>query len=138
MYKNIFNITDIIIILLATFFSIWLYNLFWFDHSWNNNTSSVKADFLMVQFANNSAQHYPLHKDIKISIEGSMGESIIEIKQNRARFIHSPCRNQFCVLHGWLKHNNDITACLPNRISISLHSKNQLQHSQFDALSGSQ
>lgn len=138
MQKKNFNTTDIIIICLAVFFTIWLYKLFWFEHSLYNNTSSGKADFLVIQITDKPPLQYSLKKDRKINIDGYMGESIIEIKQSKVRFIHSPCRNQFCVLHGWIRHNSDIAACLPNRVSISLHSRNQQQQNQFDALSGSQ
>ena len=125
---------DILILLLAASLTLWLYNIFWFS------TASVgEADFLIVQVADNSARRYSLEKDRILKISGTMGESIIEIKQKRARFIHSPCRNQFCVLHGWIEHHGDITACLPNQMSISLYNtQNQDNKLQFDALSGNQ
>lgn len=136
MNRKLLNTADIVILLLAVLLTIWLYHFFWFNH-----TQSGKADFLMIQIADKPPQQYSLNRDRRIKIKGTMGESIIEIKQRKVRFIHSPCRNQFCVLHGWISHNSDITACLPNQMSISLHSTqdaSQEQNNHFDALSGGQ
>ncbi|MCK5664927.1 MAG: NusG domain II-containing protein [Thiotrichaceae bacterium] len=130
MTKNLLKPADIVILLLAITLTSWLYHFFWFD-----NTQSGNADFLLIHIADKSAQYYSLNENKLIKIEGTIGESIIEIKQRKARFVHSPCRNQFCVLHGWLSHSGDITACLPNQMSISLH--NSTQQTQYDAISGS-
>lgn len=124
---------DIIIILLAVALTIWLYTIFWFG-----STASGDAEFLMIQVADNPPQRYPLSKDRLIKINGSMGQSIIEIKQRKARFIHSPCRNKFCIIHGWLGSSGDITACLPNKMSISLQGDLQQQGRQYDAIAGGQ
>lgn len=132
MNKNLLKPADIVILLLAITLTSWLYRIFWFD-----DTHSATAEFLLLQIADQSPQQYSLSENKRIKIEGTMGESIIEIKQRKARFVHSPCRNQFCVLHSWISHSGEIIACLPNQMSISLHSDEE-QSKQFDALSGSQ
>ena len=132
MNKNLLKAADIVILLLAITLTGWLYRIFWFD-----DTHSATADFLLLQIADKSPQQYSLSENRRIKIEGTMGESIIEIKQRKARFVHSPCRKQFCVLHSWISHSGEIIACLPNQMSIGLHSYEE-QSKQFDALSGSQ
>ena len=124
---------DLLILLSAIFFTLWLYNIFWF-----NTPTSGHADYLVVDVSDNPTIRYDLDKDRQLKIQGTIGESIIEIKARQARFIHSPCRNQFCVLHGWVSHNGDITACLPNQMSISLQTKHAENEQHFDALSGAQ
>lgn len=119
------NLTDGLIILLAGLSTLWLYVTFW-----SFNTEIGNAEILVVQVADKQAQEYSLRKDQIIDIKGSLGSSLIEIKQGKARFIHSQCRNQFCVFHGWLTTAEETTACLPNQVSIQLKSGS----SQYDAL----
>lgn len=125
----LFKPADIIILISAGFLTFWLYSVFWFD-----NSQQGKADRLLLQFADNDAIEYPLNKEQVITIKGRLGPTLIEIKQGKARFIHSSCRNQFCVFHGWLTVAGDTTACLPNRISISLKGT----ASNYDAIAGAQ
>jgi hypothetical protein len=120
---------DIIILLSASLFCLWLYSVFWFD-----SIQQGEADTLLIQFADHAPTEYDLSKDQIINIEGHIGPTLIEIKQGKARFIHSSCRNQFCVFHGWLSVSGDTTACLPNRISISLKGT----VSDYDAIAGGQ
>lgn len=125
----IFKPADIFILLSACLLTAWLYAVFWFD-----NAQQGEADSLLIQFADNDPLEYTLSKDKIITIQGHIGPSLIEIKQGKARFIHSSCRNQFCVFHGWLTVAGDTTACLPNRVSISL--KGTIN--DYDAIAGGQ
>lgn len=127
--KVIFKATDIIILFAACALTVWLYSTFWFD-----STQQGEAETLLVQFADNPATEYSLSEERVITVAGKIGSSLIEIKQGKARFIHSSCRNQFCVFHGWLTVSGDTAACLPNRISIRLKGA----FSDYDALAGSQ
>jgi len=129
MVKSLVNGSDIVILLLVSIVVFWLYSILWF-----NGSQQGRAETLLVQFADNSPLEYSLNQDKIISINGKRGPSIIEIKQGKARFIHSSCRNQFCVFHGWLTTPSATSACLPNRISISLSGS----LANFDAIAGSQ
>ncbi|MCU7836434.1 MAG: NusG domain II-containing protein [gamma proteobacterium symbiont of Taylorina sp.] len=130
---------DGLILLFAVILTLWLYHIFWFD-----NKPSGEAEFLMIQITDAVPKIYSLSQDKTIKIEGAIGQSLIEIKQRKARFIHSPCYNQFCILHGWISNNGDITACLPNQISIRLQGSQSQSFpapgkgSRFDAVSGGQ
>ena len=61
-----------------------------------------------------------LEKDGRWSIAGPLGDSLIEIKDHRARFIQSPCPKKICLHFGWLRYAGDFAACLPNHISIQV------------------
>lgn len=127
--KTTLNPADIIILFLACALTVWVYNSFWFG-----NHTSGSAETLVLQVAQQPPEEYSLQDDRIIDINGPIGRSLIEIKQGKVRFIHSACRNQFCVFHGWLTTPGDTAACLPNRISITL--KGNL--SEYDALAGGQ
>lgn len=53
-------------------------------------------------------------------IEGHQGVSVLRVEAGKLRFVESPCRNRVCIHRGWLNTAGDSTACLPNRVSVSL------------------
>ena len=65
-----------------------------------------------------------------LQVHGPLGDSVIEIREARVRFLESPCRGQQCVHSGWLDAAGELAACLPNRISIQLLGR----HPRFDAV----
>lgn len=58
--------------------------------------------------------------DQQFSVHGRIGHSTLEVADGRIRFVDSPCRHQVCVRSGWQSRAMDATACLPNRVSITL------------------
>ncbi len=114
---------DILILFLAILFCGYLFKFYWFNQS-------TIIEFISVQVSNQPIKLYPAAKHQKIKINGVNGESLIEIKYGKARFLHSHCLNQLCVLHGWIKQPGESIVCLPNQISLTLVSRNN----EFDAL----
>jgi len=78
------------------------------------------ASQLLVQTGGDEPRMLALYPDRQLHIQGPLGESIIEIREGRGRFLHSPCNGQVCVHTGWLSAAGELAACLPNRISIQL------------------
>ena len=68
--------------------------------------------------------------DRTINVPGPLGDSVIEINNQRVRFRASPCSGKVCVHSGWLETAGALAACLPNRISIRLLG----QQLPFDAI----
>lgn len=60
----------------------------------------------------------PLDRDGRERVAGPLGESVIEVVSGRARFIEAPCRNRVCIQTGWVEHDGELAACLPNRVTI--------------------
>jgi len=119
------KITDVLILFTTLIFLGWIYYTLWFSQPVIGN-----ADTLIVQVMDHAPRSYSLQQDQVLKIEGAQGLSLIEISQHKVRFIHSSCRNKFCIFYGWLTTPGDIMACLPNRVSISLQSDN----TEYDAL----
>ena len=61
---------------------------------------------------------FPPDSDETISVSGPLGETIIEIHNNSARFISSPCANQTCVSSGAINSRGQWAACLPNSVMM--------------------
>ncbi|MBR1911019.1 MAG: NusG domain II-containing protein, partial [Treponema sp.] len=57
---------------------------------------------------------YPLDKNGTYTIEGFIGQSIIQVKDGHAFFVDSPCPNKNCVHAGSISSNGQWNACLPN------------------------
>jgi hypothetical protein len=72
-----------------------------------------------------------LNADQEIHVNGALGESVVEIKDQQVRFRSSPCSSQLCVLHGWMHQAGEVMACLPNRVIIEVIGKDK----KFDAVS---
>jgi hypothetical protein len=56
------------------------------------------------------------------AVPGPLGDTMIELKEGRARVLSSPCANQSCVSSGAIHAHGQWIACLPNRVMISLDS----------------
>jgi hypothetical protein len=61
---------------------------------------------------------FPLEAEERISVDGSIGETLVEIHNGRAAIVSSPCSGQTCVAAGELNKNGQWAACLPNRVFI--------------------
>lgn len=72
-----------------------------------------------------------LNQDQILEVNGSLGTSRIEIRDGAARFLDSPCRNQYCIHSGWLEQEGDFAACLPNRITLLVQADRQ---QSYDAI----
>ncbi|MBE9561439.1 MAG: NusG domain II-containing protein [Proteobacteria bacterium] len=100
---------------------IWLY-----IHYWGGET----LDYAIILVADNIPQSVDLHQSQQITIQGSIGESKIEVTDGRIRFVKSPCKQQYCIHAGWLTESKSFITCLPNKISIELPNSNK-----FDSIS---
>ncbi|HOQ67411.1 MAG TPA: NusG domain II-containing protein [Candidatus Atribacteria bacterium] len=53
-----------------------------------------------------------------ISLDGPLGETIVEIKGGKVWVSSSPCPDKTCIKMGKIPDNGGFIACLPNRIII--------------------
>jgi hypothetical protein len=127
MKNNLFSLTtpiDRIILVLACFFLVWLYIHYWTD-------KTPPADYALVWVANQSPIRIHLQQIKQLPVQGVMGESLLDVKEGRVRFMASPCQHKYCIHAGWLTERGDFVACLPNQVSIELHST---EFTPFDAI----
>lgn len=67
---------------------------------------------------------YRLEKDLEFDVAGPLGLTHIEIKNKAVRVVDSPCRDKICIHSGWLNSGGQWTACLPNRVFLSINAGN--------------
>jgi len=61
---------------------------------------------------------YSLAENRDLHIEGPLGETVIQIRDGHAGFIHSDCPDQLCVQMGDIENSGEWAACLPNQVFI--------------------
>lgn len=112
--KRKINIFDIIIIIVA----ITITGFFLFRGS-GNDASTITVE------CNGDTYRYSLDNNQIISLEGAIGQTILEIKDHSVAIIKSPCTNQTCVHEGWISNPNSFIACIPGKILITVDSKSK-------------
>lgn len=78
------------------------------------------AETAQIRVAGGDPQTVLLDRAQTLHIAGSRGTSVLRVERGRLRFTDSPCRNRVCIHRGWLSTAGDGTACLPNRVSVTL------------------
>jgi len=76
----------------------------------------------------------PIEKDRIVSVKGSVGNTIIEIKDHKVRITESPCDNKLCILQGWIEKGSIV--CLPNRVIVIISSQEDELNKRVDAITG--
>lgn len=76
---------------------------------------------------------YPANQNGIYEVEGPLGKTVFEIKDNRVRITDSPCPHKTCVNQGW----HSPVVCLPNDVIISVQGDDVSGQNQgeFDAVS---
>lgn len=67
--------------------------------------------YLIVE-ADGTNYEFSLSKDGEYSVDGVLGETVIEVKDGKARIISSPCPNKTCITSGY----QTTLICLPNKV----------------------
>ena len=114
---------DKLVLLLGTMLVIFSYVHFW---------QSSPAQFAIIQSPQQDKLIVDLTRNQTLHIQGQLGESLIEVNQGRIRFVASACTNKRCIQSGWHQHGGDLTACLPNRVSLQL--SGDTTASNYDAI----
>jgi hypothetical protein len=63
---------------------------------------------------------FPRSAGETLRVPGPLGETVVELKDGRARVLSSPCTNQICVAAGAIHSRGQWIACLPNRVLVSI------------------
>jgi hypothetical protein len=63
---------------------------------------------------------FPRDAEETVTVPGPLGDTVVEIRGGRARVLSSPCQNQTCVAAGYIHRHGQWTACLPNRVLVSV------------------
>ena len=79
-----------------------------------------QVNTVIVQVDGKEVLRLPLASAGRYSVQGSLGETEIEIKDKRVRVISSPCRKKICVQTGWISKPHQTIICAPNKVVVRL------------------
>ena len=82
-----------------------------------SDAASVAAEVVV---AGHPVETIDLGRDGEVEVQGRMGPSRLLVQDGRVRFTASPCRGKQCIRSGWLAHEGDFAACLPNGVAVEV------------------
>ena len=103
---------DWLVIVFAVLMLPFLYVTFW--------GATGPAHTAKVTNSHHVADEKSLATDQTFDVAGDLGNSTLEIKQGKVRFISSPCRAKICVHAGWIQSSGQLIACVPNGVLVEL------------------
>jgi len=78
----------------------------------------------------------PLDRDFKAELSGPLGTTHLEIRDGAAQVVSSPCPYKVCISMGKISRQNEIIACVPNRLLVKVVGTDELdKESDYDLLS---
>ena len=107
------TLVDRIILLLAIAGTATLYVWLW-------QPKGGEAETVRIWSGDEEQGRYPLTEPRTITVEGPLGQTVIEIDQGAARVAADPGARQLCVRAGWLERPGDQAHCLPNRVTVEI------------------
>ncbi|NGX16064.1 NusG domain II-containing protein [Wenzhouxiangella sp. XN24] len=93
-------------------------------------TGGGPAEAVQVITPGDEPRRVALSRDDALEVRGRLGDSRIEIRDGRVRFVDSPCVGRYCVHAGWLSRSGQVAACLPNGVVIEVTGGDR----EFDAV----
>lgn len=109
---------DVLVLILAVAVAIFSYGYYWQGMNYANQAQ--------IRVHGKHWTTLDLYQNQLIKIKGKLGESTLEVRDGKVRFIDSPCTTKQCVHQGWLQHGGEMAACLPNEISVQVMSADPL------------
>jgi hypothetical protein len=103
---------DWLAVILAAALLPGLYLRYWGDHG--------PAAMVRISASGQPDISVPLDTNHRFAVHGPLGDSVIEVRDGRVRFVSSPCRGKQCVHSGWLSRAGELAACLPNGVMVSI------------------
>jgi hypothetical protein len=100
----------LVVVLLAALGVAALYESVW--------TPDAAGETAQILVPGAPTRNISLRDNHRYSVQGPLGDSILEVSDGRIRFVESPCDNKQCIHSGWLARAGDFATCLPNRVSI--------------------
>ncbi|NIR59826.1 MAG: NusG domain II-containing protein [Gammaproteobacteria bacterium] len=84
---------------------------------WDGGAPGARA---RVTVSGEAPRTVALDRDRRLTLDGPLGPTTLEVRDGRIRFTASPCRKKVCVRAGWLARAGEFAACLPNGVSVQV------------------
>ncbi|MBN1155906.1 NusG domain II-containing protein [candidate division KSB1 bacterium] len=119
---NIITIGDMILICLIIMTTV-IISIGLINHKDQGKFAEIEVDGVVMHRLN-------LKDSTTISVQGLIGQTIVQIAQNEARVISSCCPTEFCVKSGSIQNPGQMIVCVPNRVVVRIDG----DHHQLDVI----
>ncbi|HHW54787.1 MAG: NusG domain II-containing protein [bacterium] len=95
-------------------------------YSFIGRNTVEEQDRIVIEAMGEVIQEIPideLEPGKEIPIRGYLGDSVLEMGEDRVRLVHSPCPDHLCVYMGWISRPGEIIVCLPNMVMVRVEGK---------------
>lgn len=113
------NKADKIFICLVVLSAILLSIPLWV-HDWQNRD---KEKMVVVQYRNEEVLREDLHKDGVYTLQATLGEVKIEVKDDAVRVEKENSPYHLCSIQGWVADTGRPIICLPNELVVQIEAK---------------
>jgi hypothetical protein len=113
---------DVVILVLAAALVGASYAFFWGPRD--------QGDMAVISVGHTLVKEVSLLEDESLTVKGLTGDSILQVKDGRIRFIDSPCPGRYCIHTGWIDRTGEVAACLPNGVVVEIRGGQR----EFDAI----
>ncbi|AMC94264.1 hypothetical protein AOC36_09820 [Erysipelothrix larvae] len=87
---------------------------------------SVDEAMAVVYHNDKEVLRLPMNQDGRFSVNGTLGDVVLEIKDGRIRVADEISPLHYCQVQGWVERTNVPIVCLPNGIKIVIESDDSL------------
>ena len=84
------------------------------------DAGATAAKYAVVQNKEGFYQVLSLDEDTTLTVQGSLGTNVIEVRSGKVRCSEADCSNQTCVNQGWVSGNGQTIVCLPHEMTVQL------------------
>lgn len=110
MNKSDFKLIIIVIFIIVTIFLI-------------RFLTTSKGNTVLVYYDNKLVLEKDLNIDNTYTVEGYLGEVVIEVKNKKVRVVKENSPKHICSKEGYIKDSSKPLICLPNKIVIKISDK---------------
>ncbi len=126
------NRQDKIFIVFITISTLLL--LFFSDRIFNISSQNAAA---VVYYKNQEVARYDLSKDQIQTHQGTLGDVVLEIKEQQVRVLTENSPLHICSIQGWVKNMYVPIVCLPNELVIQIEDDSHEIQVETDDVDGS-
>lgn len=94
----------------------------------NDWQSRDKKKEVVVQYRNEEVLREALDKDATYHLQGTLGEVLIEVKDEAVRVEKENSPYHLCSIQGWVKDAGRVIICLPNEMVVQIETSEPGEH----------
>lgn len=98
-----------------------------------NNYLRSPGKTVIIEMDGQLIQKLNLLANYNITVNGQIGETVVEIARGKARILKSDCPQKICVRSGAISRAGDVLVCVPNKVIVRIDNGTT---GSYDAITG--